>query len=124
MGQTYSVEARLKFKNDDPASFCKVIQDEIAARNGKTANFGLTRGNVDEPFGCFKILTTANAGQTEDGLWYADFDGSYGWESVLIQVFRAAARELADGSRILICPDNGCTEIAVKNGKVRTSYQD
>lgn len=122
MGQTYSVEARLTFKNDDPASFCKIISDEIAVRNGKTANFDLTRGNIDDPFGCFKILTSANACQTKDGLRYADFDGSYGWESVLTQVLRAAARELADGSRILICPDDGCTEIAVKKGKVVTSY--
>lgn len=122
MGQTYSVEARLKFKNNDPASFCKVIQDEIAARNGKTANFGLTRGNVNDPFGCFKILTTENAGQTEDGLWYADFDGSYGWESVLIQVFRAAAGELADGSRITIYTDDDSVEISVVGKRVITKY--
>lgn len=35
MGQCYSVEARFKFKNNDPSSFCQVIKDEIADKNGK-----------------------------------------------------------------------------------------
>jgi len=123
MGQCYTVEARLKFQDNDPASFCKVMNDEFTARNGRSARFDLTKGNTDDPFGCFKILTSANANQTKDGIWFADFDGSYGWEDVLIQIFQAAAKELKDGSKIMIYPDSGSTEISVIGKKVVTIYK-
>ena len=122
MGQCYSVEAHFKFKNNNPSSFCQIIKDEIADRNGKSAIFDLDRGDLNDPFGCFKIMTAKDAVQSTDGTWYADFSGSYGWESVMIEIFQHAAEELDDGSVITIYPDYDSTEIAVKNGKVVTSY--
>ena len=31
MGQCYSVEAQLHFKNNDPSGFCQIIKDEMGA---------------------------------------------------------------------------------------------
>lgn len=122
MGQCYSVEAKLNFKNNDPSGFCKIIKDEIVDRHGKSAIFDLDRGDLNDPFGCFKILTAKDAAKSRDGTWYADFSGSYGWESVMTEIFHEAAKELVDGSVITIYPDYDATEISVRNGKVVTSY--
>ena len=125
MGQTYSVEAKFVFKNNDKTSFCNVFKNEVNSRNGITANFNLTKGCMDEPFGCFNILTGGYAdisydekGNSYTDIWRSDFDGSYGWESVMYEVFTAVLKECEDGSYVRIWPDNGETLISVENGKV------
>lgn len=122
MGQCYTVEARLRFKNNDPSRFCEIVQNEVAALDGK-AIFDLSRGDLNDPFGCFKILTSEKAGVDIDGYWYADFSGSYGWEWVMNRVFRSAAEALADGSFIKIYPDEGVDTIWVRDGKVAISQE-
>ena len=118
MGQCYTVETNLKFKNNDPSEFCAIIREEVANRNGKSAFFSPELGAMDTPFECFKILTSRNAHEWEDGVYSADFDGSYGWELVMIEVFKASAKGLANGSVITIYPDSGKDTIRVKKGEV------
>ena len=103
MGQCYTVEAKLYFKNNDPSLFCKKVKDEIYKRNGVSANFDLLRGDLNDPFGCFKILTAKNAEKNGD-VWYADFSGSYGWENVIYDIFSEATEGLFAGSQINIDP--------------------
>lgn len=126
MGQTYSVEAKFIFRNK--VSFCNVFKAEVNTRNGITAEFDLTRGSMDDPFGCFKILTSsyADIGYDENGnlcpdIWCSDFDGSYGWESVMYEIFSAVLKECKDGSYVRIWPDEGETNILVENGKIKFS---
>lgn len=102
MGQCYTVEAKLYFKDDDPTLFCKNVKEEILKRNGTSAKFDLSRGDLDDPFGCFSVLTR-DAEKDED-LWYADFSASYGWGNVIYDIFQKAAEGLAAGSRIDIFP--------------------
>ena len=124
MGQTYTVEAKLKFK--DKENFCNTIKSEIEKRDGKSANFNLEKKNLnlDDPFDCFRALTTVNDSGTYGDVWYAYFSGSYGWESVMVEIFQKAAKYLKDGSVITIYPDSGFDKIAVSNGNVLTSYED
>lgn len=106
MGQSYSVEAKLKFKNNDPSQWCKAIKDYVQANDGNSAEFNLGRfGDIDwnDPFDCFKVVTTTRAYTYED-LWCADFDASYGWAVVLLESFSRAAFGLEDGSEINIGP--------------------
>ena len=117
MGQCYTVEAEFHFKNNDPTSFARRFKEEILKRNGKGARFDLSRGDLNDPFDCFKILTSKNADKFEN-VWYADFNASYGWEKVLEEVFMAISKELDNGSWIDIYPDFGRTEIRVENGEV------
>ena len=124
MGQCYTVEARLNFKNNDPSAFCTCIANEITARNGVSAIFDLSRGKLDDPFGCFKILTAVNADQDPNGIYYADFSASYGWESVMFEIFKEAILTLDDDSFIHIFPDSGSYYLSIQNGKYIVLYSD
>jgi len=117
MGQGYSVTAKLRFRNSNSIMFCQIVHDEIA-RLSDSATF---RQDCDltTPKGCFEVLTR---NQDYDGdVWFADFDASYGWESVLVTTFYAAARGLEDGSYINIdvWDGDGMTHrIEVDDGRV------
>ena len=123
MGQTYFVEAKLKFPNGDPKGFCECVRREIEARNGKTAVFADLSGDMDTPFGCFSNLTR-NAEDEGGGWMSAAFDASYGWYSVMSEIFLKAAGYLGDGSYICIRPESGCEEITVENGEPRSVWRD
>ena len=45
------------------------------------------------------------------------FDASYGWESVMMEMFELIAPYLADGSELYIYPDNDYDHLLIKNGK-------
>ena len=127
MGQTYTVEAKFIFKNNDPESFCKVFRDEIKSRDGVTAIFlPYEEDDLKTPFGLFKILTSNNAMEAYDSngdknpdIWVSDFDASYGWEGLMYDIFSSVLKECDNGSYVRIWPDHGQTKITVKNGKVK-----
>lgn len=120
MGQCYTVEAKLKFRNNDPAAFCEAIRSEIEKRDGKSAYFYLDSYGYDlaSPFDCFRAMTASDAEIMDDGTYSAGFDASYGWEGLMIEVFSKAAWELEEGSYISIWPDFGQDLIEVRHGKV------
>ena len=125
MGQSYLVEARFIFKNNDPSSFCKVFKKEVMDRDGVSADFNLKSEITDDPFDCFNILTGGEAytGYDTDGnarpdIWCSAFDGSYGWEIVMYEIFSELLKQCENGSRVRIWPDSGETEISVKDGVV------
>lgn len=47
-----------------------------------------------------------------------DFDASYGWESVMIAVFKALVPVLRDGSTLDLSADNAYVGYAVTGGKL------
>ena len=115
MGQTYTVYAKLVFKDDNPKPFCDIIKQEISRRN-----FNRTGCNFDDPFECFKAVTSDNSGEcpAAKGVWYSDFDANYGWEAVMYELFEKAIAVLENGSYIEIYPDSGGYRFRVKNGDV------
>lgn len=115
MGQCYSVYTKLKFKDNDPSQFCKVIADEFDKRNWYKETPGLKLRDLKDPFECFKVLTFDHAEEDSFGEWSADFDASYSWESIMIDIFVKALKVLEDGSYVEIYPDNGKIRIFVKN---------
>ena len=46
-----------------------------------------------------------------------DFDASYGWESVMMNMFEVITPYVKDGSELLIYPDSDYDKLVVKNGK-------
>lgn len=46
-----------------------------------------------------------------------DFDASYGWESVMMNMFEVIAPYLKDNSELLIYPDEDYDKLIVKNGQ-------
>ena len=118
MGQCYSVEAKFVFKNNDPTSFCNVIKEEIEKRNGKKAIFGELNPNMNDPKVCFENVTHKCSLELTDGTLCTDFDGSYGWESVMYEIFMEAAKKLDNGSYVKVWPDNGWWKIAVIDNEI------
>ena len=46
-----------------------------------------------------------------------DFDASYGWEGVMMEMFEVITPYVKDGSELLIYPDSDYDKLIVKNGK-------
>ena len=123
MGMTYSVEASIKFKNNDPSAFCNCIKEYISETNGKSALYQLDNIDLDKPFDCFKAATVPDA-YADGDTWYADFDASYGWESVMYDIFEAALEFTENGSSVTIWPDDAMSVITNVNGEVIRTFQD
>lgn len=49
--------------------------------------------------------------------YYNGFDASYGWESVMMEMFEILAPFLEDKSEMYIYPDEDYDHLTVKNGK-------
>lgn len=47
-----------------------------------------------------------------------DFDASYGWESIMIEVFKALVPVLRDGSTLDLSADNAYAGYAITSGKL------
>ena len=118
MGQSYTVEAKLIFKNGDPKSFCDIVkqkaQDEWDLIKLKKRQY-----DFSDPWECFQVITTTDAYEY-NGLWICDFDGTYSWESVMYDIFEEAMKVLENGSFVRIAPDLRCYEMLVKDGQIIT----
>lgn len=124
MGQTYTVTANLSFPGGDPTAFCSSVRSCIERyTRSKLARFDADGLDLSTPCGCFKALTCRSA-YSAGGELVADFDGSYGWEAVMLSIFTAAASHLADGSEIIIEPDDSSHVLSVRDGKVHHSYRE
>jgi len=118
MGQCYSVDAKLIVKDEE--SFCKCIQQTMKDMEER-AIFHLEDGNVNTAWGCFQIICP-NAHDFGDGEYCADFDASYGWESVMLEIFEKAFDFVEDGSYFDLYPDSGKERIYREKGKTKTNY--
>lgn len=50
------------------------------------------------------------------------FDASYGWESVMIEMFETLTPYIREDSELCIYPDSGRCEVTIQNGEVKTEY--
>ena len=117
MGQCYTVVAELKFGNNDPAAFCDMMKKEAAKRKYLQGE----KYDLDNPFDCFKMITTNNA-YTMGDKWEADFDASYSWSGVLEEVFSSVMELLEDGSYVYVEPDDYHFVIRKNNNKVEIEW--
>ena len=127
MGQCYSVDLRVRFRDEDGAK--KALQAKLDRHEEDrvcynldhfTGELGLSTDNLHDLMGIFfggwkgKLEPS-----TTDDWQYADFDASYGWEGVMMDAFEEIAPYLADGSVIKIYPDSGCDHGIISNGKCK-----
>ena len=129
MGQCYSIQIKARFRDEDGAK--KALQAKLDRHEEDFVNYnldhftgelGLSTDSLHDLMGIFfggwkGKLETAPAPGYRDWL-FADFDASYGWESLMMDAFEEIAPYLADGSVIEIWPDSGCDHGTVRNGKV------
>lgn len=121
MGQCYSVNVNVKLK--DEAGAIKALQNKIAT--DKRTNYSLdeyaAQGIGTETFDdLMRIFLAGWKGQEvsiDENGYHNDFNASYGWESVMVEMFHVIAPYCKDGSEIRIYPDHGSVVYGVRNGK-------
>lgn len=116
MGQCYSVELKLKYK-DKQKAFESLLNYLIES---KFSYFN--RDDIKEMDDAIEFLLTNNVANTDDGVYYSAFDASYGWESVMQEGFESMIPYLKYGSKIVIYPDEGHSYLGIKNGKPNYRY--
>lgn len=102
MGQTYSVNLKLKFSDEKGA--VKALQAKIARSKNERVNYDLNH---------YRLL---GIGTEKIADLLRIFFG--GWEGVMMDAFDEMAPFLEDGASIRIYPDSGVDKGTVKNKKV------
>lgn len=111
MGQAYSVYFHMKFCDGTGEKFCKSVREDInRLQDSGEASFNLEGLNLLKPLDCFLAVAGKDryaftGDNADNGYWYSDSEGSYGWESVMCKIFEKAARYLGNGGRIDISVD-------------------
>lgn len=126
MGACYYV--RLKVKVNDEQGAIKALNEFIIRTNkgvdyslDKYAQQGVTTETFDDLIKIFlagwkhqELTITPKRIYT---YYENDFDASYGWESVMMNMFEVIAPYLKDNSELLIYPDEDYDKLVVKNGQ-------
>ena len=124
MGATYSVSMKVKVTDEKGAieALKEKIRTDISTDYGleEFSKRGVTTESFDDLIRIFLAglndIDIADCGN--DVKEYTnDFDASYGWEGVLMEMFSVLAPFLEDNSRLLIYPDSDYDELIVKDGK-------
>ena len=125
MGACYSVELKVKVLDEQGA--IKALNEHIA--NDKRTDYSLNayakEGIATETFDdLMRIFLAGLKGQEveiakhKEFTYYSnDFNASYGWESVMMEMFETLTPFVKDGSKLLIYPDSDYDELIVENGK-------
>lgn len=110
MGQTYWVTLQVKVNDEDNAT--KALQKYLE-RFSWLSEMPTTFED------CIKVMLAEHQHdfqkEMEDDftVYKSGFDASYGWESVLDEMFKAMKPYVAKGSKITVYPDSGhWTEVA------------
>ena len=124
MGACYSVVVKVNV-TDMPGAV-KALNEHIVNDTGvnyaldKYASEGVTTETFDD---LMRILLAECQRKTlisQKGkftIYENDFDASYGWECVMMDWFEVIAPFLANGSQMLIYPDEDYDKLVIKNGK-------
>lgn len=125
MGASYSVDLTVSLTDEEKAAEIvrKFIQDSNAEFHLDDFNaIGISTDTFDN---LMRIVlaswesTPVKIEQIDDYRKYSnDFDASYGWESVMIEVFEALVPVLRDGSTLDLSADNAYVGYAVTDGKL------
>ena len=124
MGACYSVNVKVHLV--DEAGAIKALNEHIV--NDTRTDYSLDKyaaqGATTETFDdLMRILLAEIQGDIsieQDGkftIYDNGFNASYGWERVMIEWFDVLAPFLADGSQMLIYPDEDYDKLVIKNGK-------
>lgn len=125
IGASYSVDLTVSLTDEQRAAEIvrKFIQDSNAEFHLDDFNaIGIGTDTFDD---LMRIVlaswesTPVKIEQIDDYRKYSnDFDASYGWESVMIAVFKALVPVLRDGSTLDLSADNAYVGYAVTGGKL------
>ena len=125
MGACYSVRLKVKLLDEEGAT--KALRDHITSDT--STNYSLDRyAKHGITTDCFNnIMRIFLAGWPEHWVeiypekgftvYENDFDASYGWERVLMEMFEVLTPFVKNGSELFMYVDNDYDKLVVKNGK-------
>ena len=124
MGACYSVNVKVCVV--DEAGAIKALNKLI--ENSKNVNYSLDKyasiGVTPDTFDGLMRILLAEAQQDisiskkrKYTTYDSCFNASYGWEGVMMDWFETLAPYLADGSQMLIYPDEDYDKLVIRNGK-------
>lgn len=107
MGQTYDVNLVVLFKDKEKAT--TALQDYVTKEMERGVRFG---GDKTDTFDdCMELILAKHQGMYEKterkqyDVYTSNFDASYGWESILAEMFNVMKPYLAGGSSLTVYPD-------------------
>lgn len=124
MGACYSVNIKLNLTDEDGA--IKALNHHIASDSRthygleRCAEIGVTTTTFDDLMRILLAETQQKVSISKEGkftIYDNGFNASYGWEGVMMDWFNVLAPYLADGSQMLIYPDEDYDKLVIKNGK-------
>lgn len=136
MGQYYYIKLKLKFRDEekDELRTIKAMQKYIKEHDSKGVIFNLDEWNKEDNklYSLEDMLRVFFAGwncwdfeMKQGRKWLKvrnGFDASYGWESIMLDIFDVISSFLEDGSEIWIYSDDDYDHLVVKNGKCVTVH--
>ncbi len=104
MGQTYYVELKLRYKDENDV--IQAAKEYIESTNADyVKNYG-----YDSIDSVVKTILAAHQNMFEkidEGQYCSSFDASYGWEDLLSEFYDSIRPYLKRGSKITVWPDSG-----------------
>lgn len=132
MGQCYSVDLKIKGKNNSEEKAAgrlrsHMLQGDKTNYNFKEfSDFGVGTEKLDDLIQiCLAGWKSTPYYMEEDSGWkgyYNDFDASYGWDDVMKEMFETLTPFMEDRSKIDIYPDGYSIHGHVENGKCNWIY--
>ena len=122
MSACYSVNVELRVKEDCEEKIIKTLQDKIKRAKEEMVDYGIEEipNTLKELLGIFFVSHGDYYNYKQVGTWYwvdSSFNASYGWESVMINMFEEIAPYLENKSELYIDIENDYDKIIIKNGK-------
>ena len=133
MGACYSIKLKLAFR-DNEKDLPKAVEEMrkyIEIHDGKGVDFNLEKWkNLGVTLDTFENLLRIYFGGWDRDYWdmnikrgrkwlrvLNDFDASYGWESIMLEIFDILTPFLADKSEMFIYPDEDYDHLIIRDGK-------
>ena len=129
MGASYSVSVKMAFREKDSKQKAVLALQRMMERTSGGVNYSLDKfaaeGTGTDTFedllkiflGGWKFWDPEIKKGKKWLKYYCDFDASYSWESIMMEMFEEISPFLIDKSEMFIYPDSDYDHLVVKGGK-------
>ena len=121
MSACYSVNVELRVKKDCEEKVIETLQNKIKRAKEEMTDYGIKEipNTLKELLGIFFVSHGDYYNYKQVGTWYivdSAFNASYGWESVMISMFKEITPYLENKSELYIDIDNDYDRLVIRKG--------
>ena len=122
MSACYSVNVELRVKKDCEEKVIETLQNKIKRAKEEMTDYGIKEipNTLKELLGIFFVSHGDYYNYKQVGTWYmvdSAFNASYGWESVMISIFKEITPYLENKSELYIDIDNDYDRLVIRKGQ-------